>query len=677
MSIQKFFKEALQWKLAGGAQSAGVATFATDPLTGKATALVGSDGGTVAIPISVTKNSASAAAANLAAIQSVIDTYASAQISADGNDVVYVSGPIVLHTNTTLSLNGCTIKLASGVGDNIFKNDAYSRAKVTLTGAFTSSGIVGTVNHTAHGYVAGDVVEIGGSTSAAYNGVYKVQSASANSFTVNCPYIPLVATALGTVWIRKADSNITVMNGWMDYDSTNQPGRTDPRAMCSIFAGIYGLTLKDIGGKNCAKYAFLIGGVADFDFRNLSFYNTAGGSDGLHLQGPAHRGSSTGHFGMTGDDFVSLTCGDYTTWEISRGDFVDLAFRDLNADYCAKNVFKYAGNTPYRAENLIVEKLRGYCVLNAVTLFDDTVGSSLIGTAGGAIKIRDISVNTGAGMPGVNVSIGGKIDLLEIDGIDYNKCSTAAVNLVSGSALGVVHIRNIYALSTPLVGGRSCVGIHNITADMIDVELNAITDTSGHGVVFNTDAGSAVIGTLIVRGRFKNVSGTANAVVWHEYGTVGTVIFPDLEVVSNGQTQVYRQLSTTSGAPSVIFGNVHTDTVARLAEFQVASKCQLNGVLMTNQANQPIRGYGTSTAIRIEGNIQVSGAAAVDVTLATGTPVFSLRGNIRANGTEITGATIGDEFFNTNAAWASGTGTDKRGKYGYTGAAWAKIYGPA
>lgn len=44
MSIQKFFKEALQWKLAGGAQSAGVATFATDPLTGGAVGVMDTTG---------------------------------------------------------------------------------------------------------------------------------------------------------------------------------------------------------------------------------------------------------------------------------------------------------------------------------------------------------------------------------------------------------------------------------------------------------------------------------------------------------------------------------------------------------------------------------------------------------------------------------------------------------
>ena len=47
MSIQKFFKEALQWKLAGGAQSAGVATYATDT-SGNVTGLVGPSG--VVIP---------------------------------------------------------------------------------------------------------------------------------------------------------------------------------------------------------------------------------------------------------------------------------------------------------------------------------------------------------------------------------------------------------------------------------------------------------------------------------------------------------------------------------------------------------------------------------------------------------------------------------------------------
>lgn len=35
------------------------------------------------------------------------------------------------------------------------------------------------------------------------------------------------------------------------------------------------------------------------------------------------------------------------------------------------------------------------------------------------------------------------------------------------------------------------------------------------------------------------------------------------------------------------------------------------------------------------------------------------------------------EFWNNDSAWASGTGTDKTGRYGYTGAAWTKIFGPA
>ena len=49
MSIQKFFKEALQWKLGGGAQSAGVATYALDS-SSNVTGLVGPSGALASIP---------------------------------------------------------------------------------------------------------------------------------------------------------------------------------------------------------------------------------------------------------------------------------------------------------------------------------------------------------------------------------------------------------------------------------------------------------------------------------------------------------------------------------------------------------------------------------------------------------------------------------------------------
>lgn len=49
MSISKFYKEALAWKLLGGARQAGIATFATNALTG-GLMLTGPDGSTRSLP---------------------------------------------------------------------------------------------------------------------------------------------------------------------------------------------------------------------------------------------------------------------------------------------------------------------------------------------------------------------------------------------------------------------------------------------------------------------------------------------------------------------------------------------------------------------------------------------------------------------------------------------------
>ncbi len=622
------------------------------------------------------------AAFNYAAIQRALTRGGSVSLTRPGTYLV--NNTLVISSLTSLFLGqGVVIKLANSTQKNVLVNAAHLTAGRTAS-SMTSSGQIGTVNLTAHGFAVDQWVIVVGATSGGYNGVFRVLTAAANSFTVRLPYTPSVGTATGTITVRAADTDISIVGpGYFDYNGANNTNPGTPQAHLIIMNGVQQLTLHGFSGINCQKYAVLLGAVADFDVSDLSFRNSISGSDGLHLQGPAFRGNCERFYGTTGDDFVSLTIGDYSGWEVSRGDFFDVTIRGVHADYCAKNLTKYAGNAPFKADRLVFDGIYGTCELTAVNIIDDTVGGALLGTAAGSIVCRNISATHLTANAAVEVRIGGRIDNLLIENVDGTGVgATSAVKLSKAQAgdtttLGTVKIRNVYNRAAP-AGGFSAVGINGLgtafTIDELDVEMDVRLNT-GHGIAFNSDTDLTVVTRLKMSGTAVGPGGGSQSCdgLRQDKGTITNLIIDDFTAF--GLRMVFEQATPTAGGIAA-FSNICGDGLIRLAEFRAGTLLTLGrGVVTpnpTSAGNAPIRVVNAGT-YRIEGDMLASGSTSIDVQSVTnvGTPTLGMKGTLRIDGDEVNGPAAGDMFWNVDAAF----GAPGVGLYGRTGAgAWTRLF---
>jgi hypothetical protein len=105
----------------------------------------------------------------------------------------------VYWTNGTNTLTGLAIT------QNTQYTTSYSnRITKTLT-SLTSSGTVATVILENHGYTEGRYVTIDGASPSTYNGTFRIQTVTANSFTYNMLSTPASSTASGTITSTATD----------------------------------------------------------------------------------------------------------------------------------------------------------------------------------------------------------------------------------------------------------------------------------------------------------------------------------------------------------------------------------------------------------------------------------------------------------------------------------------
>lgn len=605
------------------------------------------------------------AAFNYAAIQRGLNRGGLVSLTRPGTYLI--SNTLIVYSNTRLVLGeGVTLKLANTTRKNILTNYAYSATKTNITGSFTASGYTGTVNHTAHGYSVGDWVWLSGSTAGGYNGVFQVVTVpNANSFTVRLPYAPSVGTATGTIQLVAADVNIQVEGGAFDYNGANNTSNNTPAMHTVIFSGVRALWFGCANLSNAVKYSVLLGAVADFYLGNLTFQNTITGSDGVHMNGPCFRGVVEQLYGVTGDDFCSLTIGDYSNWEISRGDYQDIVCRALYPTYCPNNVTKLAGNTPFRFDDITFENIGGRADLTAVNIIDDT---NLVGTTCGHIRIRNVTTKNQGNYPAIELrAAAGSVDFLDIDGVTWDNVSGHVLLLNAGNTT-CVRMRNIFNKDkTKHVSGYSIVYADEGTHGLVDIDCD-ITIAAHRVFSMDSFAVGATVTCLKVSGRVIGDTSANSAVVWHDVGTITTLMLKDLQTAS--LDRVYKQQSTSPNVGiNVLVDDVIADASVRFIEIQKGGTITLGAVRLTNQTNTPIRGFGTD-AIRIEGSMQVTGTATTDYAHGTGTPAVNFKGNLRVDGS-IVAAAAGDMFWNTNAAF----GAPGVGLYGRTAAgAWSRLF---
>jgi Glycosyl hydrolases family 28 len=406
------------------------------------------------------------------------------------------------------------------------------------------------------------------------------------------------------------NKNISITGGTWDYDHASQTVGGDLRTMSMIIQGVDNLAIKDMFMKNAKKYCYLI-----CDFTNLTVHNITFDthSDGLHMQGPARGIDIRNIKGKTGDDLVSFTIGDFSTYKISQGDFEDIYVDGLfpNGSLCA---LKLAGNAPYKFKGVTAENIYGTTISNGIAVTDDT--ADLVGTNVEGLTLRNIKLAPGSG---------------------------SSTILLNAPVMRDVQIDNFMANGTPnnhiKVGG---------TAVIESLSIN------------NSRFLSLAVHALYLDGKVKNLQ-LNNIYATMSVKTAALIsIYKPLELLqldnvrADGGLELIGIVSGANGSDlTAILSNVKVSNFSRGISARKNTNIKMRAVIFENLTTSVISTDQVTTH-RIEGDLEILGTGSLS-TLATGATLSANGLGIKGDVSKLT-PLAWDFMFNTNASVAGGAG---------------------
>lgn len=610
-----------------------------------------------ALIVPVTAGDPAKAEANRAALQSALDGGGRVEVHERG--VVWITDTLLIPSNTHLYLERDTvIKTTGWVPSRPTVQNARALTAEAAVTSFTSAtydpatgeprGVI-TVDY--HTLAVGDWVYVNGATTSGYNGTFRVVAVTATTITVRMPFKPAATAATGAPKFRAADCNITISGGEFDANRTDTTYSDGVADMNMIFHGVGNLLLEDVVLHDSWKYSLLLGGTSVFRTRNVRVDNTEHGSDGIHLGGSNFTGLIEGTSGRTGDDFVSFTIGDYPQFEISRGDMFDVTVRDTTIEYSAKNGVKLTGSAPFFHKKITVDGLAGAVQLYASQIYDDNFMGYLVGTQGDEFVLRNVNI---ACRKILEYQPTGKFTSIVIENANLDRVGfVAAVDAVTigngdtGTAyVGSLTLRNLYTLGNTSL--TSLVRVNIAQIDALTLEGCNCVGSSGMSAVLQKKGRIGQV--TVTRCRFKT---------WNE---------------------IYRQdlASGIDDGTVFVIDNTLLDGGVRISELQAAGKVFVGpGVVCLTLSSLPFKATKAGKTVEYFGGPMISPS---NVDIGTGAASVNVSGQLRCAGGVVSAPAIGAAFWNTDTTWASGSGTDKRGYYGWNGpvaGTWTKLYGYA
>jgi hypothetical protein len=194
------------------------------------------------------------------------------------------------------------------------------------------------------------------------------------------------------------NKNICLKGGVWDFNASNNTGGTNLQLMGVIFKGVDNLKISDIDEiGNERKYCFLIVDCNNIDINNVDINNT---SDGFHFQPPISNLNINNLSGITNDDFISFTMGDYSAYAIgTTGNIENVFINNIHVSDGTDQIIKMVGNGDGSCEfrNIKIQNLKGNLVYNGVYIMkqDATDLTYLKDTVVRNIVIENIDVNPG------------------------------------------------------------------------------------------------------------------------------------------------------------------------------------------------------------------------------------------------------------------------------------------
>jgi len=396
------------------------------------------------------------------------------------------------------------------------------------------------------------------------------------------------------------------------------------------------------------KYSIYLADVTDFTVRGVAFDSY---SDGLHVTGPAARGSIQNIHGNTGDDFVALITRDYPAYEITYGDITDIGVANLYPNFIfgvspangdGGNAFRFAGSaTAGTYRNIVVSGIYGIVGRHGVACGDDTAQANTSNCSYDDLTIRDLHVKVGSVYSQVYLNPGGGAGSVVIDRVRVPGGQTSPVILVGQAAatapvVALLTIRDLVASETPIY----------TTAKMVQVQS---------GVTVNQ---------LVIDGAYASIDAINGGSVF--FGNSGTVINAVLHACRIvGANSVYY---TNSGGVSklTLSGGTHLKNCAYgVLNAGTAALTVIVSAWNFEGTTSAVHASGTGAcAIRVTGSgfNKISGTSALS---HSASQPISVNSRDYPASVDLLTPSSGDQATNTNASLAVGLGPAT-----YNGASW-------
>ena len=518
----------------------------------------------------IAASSTSAAALNLAAVQTAIDT-GIVDMRWAGNALIYINGSLVLKSGGRYNFGQVRFRAASGTNVGLVKIQAEVDflAGIALIVTVTwSSGIGFSVAWAGHGKSAGDEFILYGATGVLdFNNVFTVDTVTdANNITAKLNKVP-TGSPSGTIKAISAVQNMHMIGGDFDYDTTNNAAAADYQRHNVRFFGL-GSTcvVEKVRSSNATKYAFLSEYCGRTTFRDLCVpWNN---SDGLKIYGP-NACLVDGLQGRAGDDGFSVQAKESSSFSAAPVNFAGgVAYGVTVRRVALKSANgSVACGVVYLSDTCMTDKI----------LFDDVRGSAT--DAGAGVRVQINAADT-VGLCGQltfrDCSANGVYTLRVVDG------TIAQLNYIGGGAAPATPTAQQILFGTPII---KQVNIEDLCVDVpgYPSAANNIIQLAGTLDVVNLNRCMVKNGT--------GASGQARMVAVSS----GSIKQLNLNhCYANGDNAVMVSSGLTI-APEV---NINGGCYEGAAVVGISNNCTVNlsgGVRILNASNGVVRGNATAT----------------------------------------------------------------------------------
>ncbi len=580
-------------------------------------------GGAASIAMSGTGIDLTGVSDSTTAIQALLTANPGKVIEAIAGATYKFSSALVMRTGQTLRASGATLTWVGATGDGITNYAAITPIRTAVTDAAITAASATLTSATVAFTIAdvGRTVTITGAgplqqkLSALIAGVTNGTTAVLDS--------PAKYTVTGaTLAIYQRDVDISVIGGNFVRDGTS----TQNHFM--VFRRVDRIKIKpDTVTTTGGLYAINFGDATDVLCSGVVFPSTV--RDAIHVNGPARRVLISDISAKSGDDVVSVTGTDYSTfayWDECVGDVYDITIRNIQKQTGgAAACVRVLGGADSKVRGVRIDHISGVSATALVYVMDWPGGAGTIGNDCDGVMIGDVSGST--------TSANG---LIELGGLGLRSVAISNVVYTGGSATGSSAI----LVSSRATGSTLDLCVSNVVSSLA---TNTFTP-----IVFQGTWASAQIANLRHTGSATTAGSGAAVQIDSASGPVtlqGAQVRSSTALITVGAT----------GTVPLNLSNIVLDSPAN--GIAVTSNAAITGTISgitgaTVGGLISLTGSTASADLHIEGNHLTSGgvltrSAAQRVRLAGESALVDV--------TALSPAT-GDVVSNTNTALACGIG---------------------